>query len=105
MLRFSKIEIEGFGSIVNPLTYRLDAHPLTIIRGRNGGGKTSVLMALVWVLFGVLLKNKGQVNTWPHLRTPGYKGTKVTIYGKKGKREFSITRRSDYGGKVDGAIS
>ena len=55
MIEFKKIIIEGFCSI-GTLELPLNNNGITIIKGANGLGKTTIFSALVWVLYGKTLK-------------------------------------------------
>ena len=49
---FKSVTIAGFGSFPEvPTTFTFD-NKFTTIVGKNGSGKTSVLHAIMWVLFG-----------------------------------------------------
>lgn len=99
MIRFTKIYIEGFGSILGPLWFEFDSTGLTVIRGKNGKGKTTLFSALSWALYGKSLKDKSQVETWEHLRNKNWKGTKVEIHYQDGQEEFIVRRHLKYKGK------
>ncbi len=45
------VEIEGFRGISDKRTFNFN-NPLTVLFGRNGSGKSSVLLAIEWCLFG-----------------------------------------------------
>lgn len=102
MIKFKSIEVIGFGSLLGPYTYNLDYPGLTIIKGEVGTGKTTLIDALLWALYGVKTKNKSSVNPWPHLLGKSYQGTKVTVIFKKGKTEYKVVRCSEWQGKIDG---
>lgn len=102
MIIFKEVEIEGFGSILEPLSFKLDWHQIMIIRGRNGIGKSTRLNALYWGLFGDTLKEDDEIPTWPHKRDVNFQGTRVMIKFKDGT---TIHRFLDYKGKhTDGKI-
>ena len=82
MIEFTNISIEGFGS-VQELTLPLNTKGITVIRGANGFGKTSIFTALVWALYGKNLKGNPDVNTWQKVRPKNYKGTDRDIPGSK----------------------
>ena len=67
MIQFTKLNIEGFCSIPN-LSLDLNTTGITIIRGVNGEGKSSIFSALVWGLYGKTPKDVSDVNTWEKLR-------------------------------------
>ena len=102
MIEFTNISIEGFGS-VQELNMPLNNKGITVIRGANGFGKTSIFTALVWALYGKNLKGNPDVNTWPKFRPKGYRGTKVEVFFKSGTHVHSITRCLKYTGEVYGS--
>lgn len=62
MLRFTKLTMENFGPYVNKETIIFPAEDgVVLIRGKNGRGKTSILSALRFVLFGSVVRNGKQL--------------------------------------------
>lgn len=102
MIEFTNISITGFGS-VQELNLPLNSRGITVIRGANGFGKTSIFTALVWALYGKNLKGNPDVNTWPKFRPNGYKGTKVEVFFKTDSHIHSVTRCLKYTGEVYGS--
>lgn len=102
MIQFGNIIIEGFCSIPY-LELNLGSKGITVIRGATGEGKTTILSALVWGVYGKNIKGKSDVNTWEKYRPKSYKGTKVEIYFSKNGKTHKITRCLKYKGKVNGA--
>jgi DNA repair exonuclease SbcCD ATPase subunit len=103
MTIFENIIIEGFGSIISPITYKLNNPGLTIIAGPNGAGKTTITNALSWCVWGQLVKpKKSSFVPWPHVIDSTYKGTKVTVNYKKGNSQYQVIRCNDYSGKILG---
>ena len=103
MISFGNLIVEGFCSIIAPTTFNLNSNGITVIRGKTGSGKTTILSALVWALYGVNLKEVSDVNTWPKYQPKDYQGTKVSIYFKIDNRLYSVTRCQNYKGKVHGS--
>lgn len=95
MIEFTKLVVNGFCSI-DSLELPLNTKGITLIRAANGCGKTSVLSALVWGLYGKNLKGVSDVNTWPKFQQKGYKGTKVEIYFNIGDTMHQIIRCQEY---------
>lgn len=102
MIQFTKLNIEGFCSIPN-LSLDLNTTGITIIRGVNGEGKSSIFSALVWGLYGKTPKDISDVNTWEKLRKKDYQGTKVEVYFLKNNQVHRVIRCLNYKGNVDGA--
>lgn len=102
MIQFGNIIIEGFCSIPY-LELNLGSRGITVIRGATGEGKTTILSALVWGVYGKNLKGKSDVNTWEKYRPKNYNGTKVEIYFGKDGKTHKITRCLKYKGEVNGA--
>lgn len=102
MIQFTKLNIEGFCSIPN-LSLDLNTTGITLIRGVNGEGKSSIFSALVWGLYGKTPKDVSDVNTWEKLRKKDYQGTKVEVYFLKNNQVHRIIRCLNYKGNVDGA--
>ena len=101
MIKFRDVEIIGYGSIKGPIKF-LFVPGLNIIKADNGFGKTTIFNAWFWGLTGETLKPKSTVNTWPHLQTADYMGTKVVNRLSIGKDEYKIIRCNNYLGKVEG---
>lgn len=105
--KFKSITIEGFRSIVSPLTFHFEESGLFLIKGENGVGKTTIFEALVWALFGENLKGTvgNKVATWKELRGEGWKGTKVSLEFETGafqhEQSYMITRCLKYGSQDD----
>lgn len=102
MIQFGNIIIDGFCSIPY-LELNLGSKGITVIRGATGEGKTTILSALVWGVYGKNLKGKSDVNTWEKYRPKNYNGTKVEIYFGKDGKTHKITRCLKYKGEVNGA--
>lgn len=101
MLSFHKMRVEGFASI-KYLEFDWGARErgITIISARNGSGKSKLINALYWALFGDSIS--GAVGMWEHIRPKEYKGTLVEINFEKDGEEYKIIRCFEYKGKVEG---
>lgn len=102
MIEFTNIIIEGFCSI-DSLELTLNTNKITIVRGPNGFGKSNLLSAIVWGIYGKNLKGVSDVNTWKKFRPKSYMGTKVELFFNKGNSVHKIVRCLEYKGEVEGA--
>lgn len=103
MITFKSVYIEGFCSIPK-LELNLNTNGITVIRGANGLGKSTIFSAIVWAIYGKNLKGNSDVNTWKKYRTKAYQGTKVELYftDQEG-HTHKIIRCLEYKGEVEGA--
>lgn len=91
MIQFISLHIKGFCS-VGECDLQLNQPGITIIRGANGNGKSSIFSALVWCLYGKNLKGISNVNTWPESQPKDYKGTCVDVYFQRKEDTYQIIR-------------
>lgn len=101
MISFLQINIEGFGSIIDPVTLPLNLGGIIRVSGANGMGKTSMFSALAWALFGKNLKGVSEVNTWKELRPKNYLGTKVEVTWQSDTAVYKVIRCQNYTGKLE----
>ena len=101
-MKLLKIIIEGFGSIVGELTYNFNQPGLSIIAGKNGVGKTTILNALSWCLFKQTIKSRSTITPWPQIVDGLYQGVSVQIFFKDTQHKYCVRRMRDYDGKVLG---
>lgn len=103
MITFKSIHIEGFCSIPK-LDLNLNNNGITVIRGANGLGKSTIFSAIVWAIYGKNLKGNSDVNTWKKYRDKNYQGTKVELYFSDQEGHIhKIVRCLEYRGEVEGA--
>lgn len=57
----------GFGSIIEPLEYKLNSPGINLILGKNGRGKSTIFNALTWCIWGKMLKPDAEYKPYPHL--------------------------------------
>lgn len=95
MLTFLNLEAEGFCSIES-LHLQLNPTCTILIKAPNGKGKSTILSALVWAIYGKNLKGVSEVNTWEQVRPKDYKGTKVQVYFQKDSHTYKIVRCQKY---------
>lgn len=100
MITFKELYIEGFASLVKPLTFNLDNPGLNIIQAPNGFGKTSIISALCWVVYGKPIKERASIETWEKFRTKDYKGVYGYVDFTISKISYRILRCKDYRGQV-----
>lgn len=103
MINLISIEIEGFGSVIKPIKYKLNLPGLNRIEGANGAGKTTITNALAWVGWGKLVKpNRSSVIPWPHVIDENYHGTRVSLKFSDGEALYKIIRCNEYKPKILG---
>ena len=100
---FHDVKIEGFGSIIEPLTYDLKRNGLNIISGKNGSGKTSIFSALCWAIFGKTLKKNNNPEPWDSIKPDKFKGTLVTVNFFTDGRMYAVFACNNYKGELFGA--
>jgi len=61
-MKITKIHLYNFGPFQNEHTvdFNADSDGVHIIRGQNGQGKTSILRAIMWALYGEIKDRKGK---------------------------------------------
>ena len=102
----NKISVEGYGSFIRQQVLDLD-HPgvMTLMKGENGKGKTTLLGAVPYGLYGVYVKGLSakKVVTWEWLQPEDFKGTRVIVYftGCDGK-DYVVARHIKYKGLTYG---
>lgn len=104
MLRFLRIELEGFGSYAEPSSFDFDQGGVFVVRGKNGVGKTTLFSALVWALYRTSLKNitAERTQTWQRLRPDSFRGTRVIVFFQKDGQDFAVARHISFKGKTFG---
>lgn len=100
MLTFLSMDAEGFCSIES-LHLLLDTQCTILIKAPNGKGKSTILSALVWAIYGKNLKGVSEVNTWKQIRPKEYQGTKVQVYFQKDSHTYKVIRCQKYEGLLD----
>lgn len=91
MIHFNTITIQGFGSIIEPISYALDKPGINLILGKNGRGKSTIFNALTWCIWGKLLKPDSSWKPWPSIADKKYP-TQVTLSFRKAANTASIVR-------------
>lgn len=104
MSKFTKLMIQGFASIVEPVEYILHRPGVNILRGHNGSGKSTVPSALFWCIYGVLI-GKDQVAPWDDVKPKNFVGTIVSLNFTKDKNQkYTIIRCNNYKETVHGSM-
>ncbi len=101
VVKFEALRIEGFSSIVLDTQIELSGAGITMVKGENGVGKTTMFSALSWCLYAVNLKgvNADKVQSWTHIRTESYRGTRVAVKVKDGAgKVYMIARHLNFTG-------
>lgn len=91
MIKFKKIEAKNIMSVGNkPIVVELDTHKKTLITGRNGTGKSTILVeALTFALYGKAYRD---INKPQLVNTFNKKGMTVNLWFDIGKTSFEIRR-------------
>ena len=94
-----RVEIEGFGVIRSLFSLECTGG-ITLVKGENGRGKTTIFSAMVWCLYGQPLKdiNGSSVATWKEKRTPDWRGTRVAVTLTAKNESYFIVRHLNYSG-------
>jgi len=100
MINFENVNIQGFGSFIENINFKLDREGLNIIKGRVGAGKTTIPSAITWCIYGIGLKKKATIETWDKQRPDDYRGTKVETTFETSGNNITIIRCLNYKGKV-----
>jgi DNA repair exonuclease SbcCD ATPase subunit len=100
MILFKEIEIQGFGSIINPLRYNLNRKGLNCVLGLNGSGKSSIFSAFTWALYGSTIKGKAE--PWKHILPNKFKGTKVVVTFEKNDVTYKVINCHNYKEDIEG---
>ena len=97
MINVTEIYIEGFGSLIRPLTLTFQKG-INIVAGENGAGKTTIFSALYWCLYGKTLKdlNKADIPTKKEYRRRNWSGTTVSIELEVKGVSYTIRRGIKY---------
>lgn len=91
MLTFTTMNVVGFCSIEN-LHIPLNPSCTILIKASNGKGKSTILSALVWAIYGKNLKGVSEVTTWEKVRPKDYQGVMVEVFFQKGEHIYKIIR-------------
>lgn len=91
MLTFTMMNVVGFCSIEN-LHIPLNPSCTILIKAPNGKGKSTILSALVWAIYGKNLKGVSEVTTWEKVRPKDYQGVIVEVFFQKGEHIYKIIR-------------
>ena len=90
MIYFKKIKWTNFLSTGNnPIEVILDRSPTTLIIGENGAGKSTILDALCFALFGKAFRN---INKPQLINTINEKGALVEIEFSIGNNFYQVSR-------------
>lgn len=105
MITFFRLKVSGFKSI-SELDISLNTQNITIIRGANGFGKSSILDSLAWCIFGKSIKGVSEVQTLPKFwdnKNP-YTGVKVEVYFQSDNEIYRVIRCQGYKLKLEDGL-
>ena len=90
MIKFQKLRYKNFLSSGNAFTdIDFSASPTTLVVGHNGAGKSTMLDALSFALFG---KPHRKISKPQLVNTINAKGTEVEVEFSIGKQEYKVVR-------------
>ena len=90
MIIFRKLTFKNILSVGNaPVTVQLDSHKTTLVHGTNGSGKSTILDALTYALFG---KSFRKVNLPQLINSQNKKGLLTELEFTIGNTEFTVVR-------------
>jgi DNA repair exonuclease SbcCD ATPase subunit len=91
LIKFHKVSVKNFTSVGNkPITLQLDKHPAVLIQGKNGSGKSSLLIeSLSWVLYGRAFRN---INKKQLINSINKKDCLVEVEFSIGAKEYKVRR-------------
>jgi exonuclease SbcC len=88
--RFSSLTLSNFMAVQEEQTLDLGNQGLTLIEGRNGSGKSSIIDGFFWTLFGKPLRKLGSVDKVVHRWTG--KDCMGKLCFEVGSTKFELTR-------------
>jgi DNA repair exonuclease SbcCD ATPase subunit len=99
-IRILNVVAEGFRSLSKRTEVNLDRPGLNLIKGENGAGKTTIVEAIVWCLYGTNLKETtvDKIPTWEETRTEAFQGTYVELTVEVDGGEYKIVRTIGWSG-------
>ena len=101
---FNKIIIEGYRNFQTPTAINIDRPGVTLVKGVNEAGKTTIWDALYFCLEGQNFSglNKEKLSTWEEKRTNSYRGTRVVVDFTKGDDTYRVARHINFKGTTKG---
>ena len=102
MIVLEHLDIRGFGSIIEGIDITFSDNGVVLIQGENGTGKTTILSAAFWALYGKTLKGKASPEPWESIKPSKFTGTKVSLEFQLNGKNYEIIRCYKYKKDIPG---
>ncbi len=105
-LELQKLAIQGVGSFIKETEFILNRQgTLTLVKGQNGFGKSTLLASILFILYNIYGKGLStfKIVTWEELQPKDFKGTRGVLYFKGiDNKQYKIARHIKFKGKTEG---
>ncbi len=91
MIKLKTLTIQNFQSTGNkPVVFNLDSGKLILISGKNGDGKSVIVDAITYVIYGT--PHRKEITLSDLINRTNKEGTLVTLELTNGKTEYKLKR-------------